>query len=43
MLERIELHRQAIAIARMFLRPYSTIRFANNGSFELDFTYNWKG
>lgn len=43
MLERIELHNQAIAVARMFVRPYSTIKFANNGTFELDRTYNWKG
>jgi hypothetical protein len=40
MLERIELHNQAIGWARIFHRPYSTIKFANNGSFELDTTYN---
>jgi hypothetical protein len=39
MLERIELHNQALALARMFQRPHSTIKFANNGSFELDRTY----
>jgi hypothetical protein len=40
MLERIELHAQALAYARMFHRPYSVIRKANNGQFELVQTYN---
>jgi len=42
MLERIEMHQQAIDWARFWKRPYSTIRFANNGTFELDAT-NWFG
>lgn len=39
MRERIELHRYALTLARIFQRPHSTIRFANNGSFELDSTH----
>lgn len=39
MFEAIERHAQALAVARMFHRPHSTIKFANNGSFELDHTY----
>lgn len=39
MFERYELHAQAIALARTLRRPYSVIRFANNGTFELAYTY----
>jgi hypothetical protein len=39
MLELAERHQQAVAVARIFQRPYSTIKVANNGNFELDFTY----
>jgi hypothetical protein len=41
MLEAIERHAQALAFARMFHRPHSVIRFANNGTFELAHTYNF--
>lgn len=43
MLEAIERHARALAIARTFQRPHSVIRFANNGSFELAHTYYWAG
>lgn len=39
MLHNIELHEQALSIARMLRRSHSVIRFAMNGSFELAFTY----
>ena len=39
MLERIEAHQQALALARMLQRPHTTIRFANNGQFEKDREY----
>ncbi len=39
MLERIEAHQRALAIARMLRRPHSTIKFANNGQFEKDCDY----
>jgi hypothetical protein len=42
-LEAIERHARALAIARTFQRPHSVIRFANNGSFELAHTYYWAG
>lgn len=41
MLEAIERHSQAIAWARMLSRPYSAIKFANNGQFELAFTHSF--
>lgn len=43
MLARIASHNKALTLARLFSRPYSTIKFANNGSFELDQTFNAKG
>jgi hypothetical protein len=39
MLEAIEIHAQHLAFARMLCIPHSVIRFAQNGSFELAFTY----
>jgi hypothetical protein len=39
MLETIERHAQAMAWARMFQRPFATIRKANNGQYELDHEY----
>lgn len=39
MFEAIERHARLLAIARTFQRPHSVIRFANNGSFELAYTY----
>jgi hypothetical protein len=41
MLEAMERHNQAIALARMLKRPYSAIKFANNGQFELAFTHSY--
>jgi hypothetical protein len=41
MLEAIEVHEQHLAMARMLRRPHSVIRFAPNGTFELEYTYFW--
>lgn len=45
MFEAIEQHAQAIAVARMWRRAHSVIRFAagGRGSFELEFTYYFEG
>lgn len=40
MLQRHYAHEQAIAVAMMFDRPFSVVKLANNGSFELACTYN---
>lgn len=42
MLERIERFNQALALARMFQRPHTIIRIANNGTFEPVQTYFWR-
>lgn len=42
MLEAIERHNQALAYARMFQRPFSITRIANNGQYELVQTYHYK-